>query len=101
MYVIDDICYAGNPGQDVRVMEAKPLRGGMLLLLFSSGEKKLFDTTLLEGSAFLPLRDEGVFQDVCVERGFVSWADGTIDVSPECLYEHGVKYDEDDVLLAG
>lgn len=100
-YVVDDVCYAGNPGQDVRVVEAKPLRGGMLLLMFSSGEKKLFDTTLLEGPAFFSLRDEAVFQSVCVEHGFVSWADGAIDVSPEYLYEHGVKYDEDDVLLAG
>jgi hypothetical protein len=100
MYVVDDICYAGVPDDnDVRVVEAKPLVGGMLLLTFASGERKLFDTTLLEGSAFKPLQDEAVFSAPKVEHGFVSWANGEIDVAPEYMYEHGVAYQEDDDLL--
>lgn len=100
MYIVDDVCYAGVLGGEIRVVEAKPLKGGMLLLTFLSGEKKLFDTTMLEGSAFLPLRDEAVFNTAKVERGFVSWLDGEIDVAPEYMYEHGTTYNESDCLLS-
>ena len=60
MYIVDDICYAGEETPDIKVKEARALRGGMLLLTFSTGEQRLFDTTLLKGSAFEPLRDEKV-----------------------------------------
>lgn len=99
MYIIDDICYAGNPCEEVRVIEAKPLQGGMLLVLFSSGEKKLFDALSVEGSAFIPLRDEKVFATVTVQHGFVSWADGSIDLAPEYIYENSYPYNECDDLL--
>lgn len=101
MYIIDEICYAGTPTNETRIVEAKPLVGGMVLALFSSGEKKLFDTTQLTGSAFLPLRNLEVFNTLRVEHGFVSWADGSIDIAPEYVYEHSFEYEEDDVLLAG
>lgn len=99
MYIIDDICYAGNPCEEVRVVDAKPLKGGMLLVLFSSGEKKLFDALSLDGPAFLPLRDEEVFSNPAVVHGFVSWADGAIDVAPEYMYENSVPYNECDDLV--
>ena len=57
-YIIDDVCYAGEKTQNIKVKEAKVLRGGMLLLTFSTEEQRLFDTTLLKGSAFEPLKDE-------------------------------------------
>ncbi|WP_291288768.1 DUF2442 domain-containing protein [Enorma sp.] len=102
MYIVDDICYAGNPCDNPRVIEAKPLVGGMMLLHFSTGELKLFDTTTLEGSAFDILADPEVFNAPRVEHGFVSWAEGTVDIAPEYLYEHGVTYyQDDDLLLAG
>ena len=46
MYIIDDVCYAGEKTQNIKVKEAKVLRGGMLLLTFSTEEQRLFDTTL-------------------------------------------------------
>lgn len=99
MYIVDDICYAGTPTDDPRVVWAKPLVGNMLLVQFSSGERKLFDATELSGSAFEPLKDEDVFRTARVEHGFVSWADGRIDIAPEYLYAHGVPYDEDCSLV--
>lgn len=99
MYIVDDVCYAGVPGGEVRVIEVVPLVGGMLLVTFSSGEKKLFDTTTLEGGAFRPLRDESVFGTATVTHGFISWLDGEIDIAPEYVYQHGVVYDEIDDLL--
>ena len=54
MYIKDDICYAGELQENIKVTEAKPLRGGMMLITFSTGEKRLFDTTMLIGEAFKP-----------------------------------------------
>ncbi len=105
MYEVDGICYAGvpsTPAQELRVVSAAPLQGGMLLVRFSSGEERLFDTTKLEGPAFAPLRDEEVLASAKVEHGFVSWAEGDIDVAPEYMYEHSVPYNHQaDWLLAG
>ena len=67
---------------------------------FSSGEKRLFDATALDDPAFGPLRSEDVFATARVEHGFISWADGAIDVAPECVYANGVPHDESDVLRA-
>ena len=50
MYIIDDVCYAGEKTQNIKVKEAKVLRGGMLLLTFSTEEQRLFDTTLYADS---------------------------------------------------
>ena len=52
MYILNNICYAGEMQDDIKVTQVQPLRGGMMLVTFSTGEKRLFDTTLLQGSAF-------------------------------------------------
>lgn len=98
MYIEDDICYAGNPGVEPRVVGAQPLTGGMLLVPFSTGERRLFDSTVLTGGAFGRLRDPEVFQKLHVAHGFVSWDDGQIDVAPEYMYENSIPYDETDVV---
>ena len=101
MYIVDDICYAGRPSSNIRIVDAKPLLGGMLLCMFSSGEKKLFDTTSLTEPVFLPLQDETVFSNLKVEHGFVSWNNGEIDIAPEYIYEHGLQFEEtDDIVCA-
>ena len=69
MYEIDGICYAGTRSEDVRIVEAIPLVGGMLLVTFLSGERRLFDTTTVTGSAFAPLRDGTAQATVRVEHG--------------------------------
>lgn len=106
MYEIDGICYAGVPNapvREIKVIAATPLQGGMLLVKFSSGEERLFDTTTLDGPAFTPpLRNETVLAFPKVEHGFVSWADGEVDVAPEYMYAHSVPYNrQPDGLLAG
>ncbi len=94
MYVINDICYAGEMQKGIKVTEAKPLRGRILLVTFSTGEKRLFDTTLLKGSAFAPLDDEDIFQKVKVFHGVVTWMDGRIDIAPETMYEESFAYED-------
>ncbi|MBR1376100.1 MAG: hypothetical protein IJ566_08460 [Cardiobacteriaceae bacterium] len=49
---MNEICYAGEMEEDITVIEARPLQGGWLLVTFSTGEKRLFDTTKLHGFCF-------------------------------------------------
>lgn len=93
MYIINDICYAGEIKEGIKVTEAKPLRGRMLLVTFSTGEKRLFDTTILKGSAFEPLENESIFQDIHIFHGVITWLDGEIDVSPEKVYVESFAYE--------
>ncbi len=99
MYIIDGICYAGELQENIKVKEAKPLRGGMLLVNFSTGEKRLFDTTLLSGSAFEPLKDEKMFMNPTVFHGVITWNNGVIDIAPEYVYENSYAY-EDSMVYA-
>lgn len=92
MYIIDDICYAGELTEGIQVTEAKPLRGGMMLVTFSTGEKRLFDTTLLEGDAFKPLADEEIFRNPVIYDGVITWNNGEIDIVPETVYQDSDPY---------
>lgn len=93
MYVLNDICYAGEMQDGIKVTEAKPLRGGMMLVTFSTGEKRLFDTTLLQGSAFAPLADERVFNNPVLLHGVITWNNGEIDIAPESVYQDSYAYE--------
>ena len=93
MYILDDICYAGELQEDIKVTEAKPLRGGMMLVTFSTGEKRLCDTTLLQGTAFAPLADENVFRNPVLFHGVITWNNGEIDIAPETVYRDSYAYD--------
>ncbi len=94
MYIIDDICYAGELTDNIKVTEAKPLRGGMMLVTFSPGEKRLFDTTKLQGAAFKPLSDEQIFAHPALFHGVITWNNGEIDIAPETVYRESLAYNE-------
>ena len=92
MYIIDDVCFAGEVTPDIKVKEATVLRGGMLLLTFSTGEQRLFDTTLLTGAAFEPLKDEKTLADFTIFHGVMTWMNGEIDIAPETMYAESYPY---------
>lgn len=94
MYVKDDICYAGSLQEGIKVIEAKPLRGKMMLVTFSTGEKRLFDVTTLKGGAFEILADEKVFSNPVIFHGAITWNDGAVDIAPETVYKESYAYDE-------
>lgn len=94
MYIVNDICYAGELQDDIKVVDAIPLRGGMMLITFSTGEKRLFDATKLQGSAFAPLADESIFGSPVVFHGVVTWNNGEIDIAPETMYKESYAYDD-------
>ena len=93
MYIRNDICYAGDLRPGIKVTEAVPLRGGMMLVTFSTGEKRLFDTTRLQGAAFAPLADERVFRNPVLFHGVITWNNGEIDIAPETVYRESYAYD--------
>ena len=100
MYIIDDICYAGEVTQDIKIKEATVLRGGMLLLTFSTGEQRIFDTTCLRGEAFQPLKDEKVLSDYKIFHGVMTWMNGEIDIAPETMYADSYPYTARNVSMA-
>ena len=95
MYILNDICYAGEPTEGILVTDVKPMRGGILLVTFSTGEKRLFDTTTLTGSAFAPLADEKVFSNPSIFHGVITWNNGEIDIAPETVYADSYEYNTD------
>ena len=97
MYIKDGICYAGEIVPEIEVSSINILYDGMMLILFSTGERRLFDVTTLvdKGSAFAPLAEEKNRQTAKVTHGFVSLMDGSIDIAPETLYEESYKYSDE------
>ena len=98
MYIKDDICYAGELKENIKVVEVKPLRGRMLLVTFSTGEQRLFDATTLTGSAFKLLEDENVFNNPELFHGVITWNNGEIDIAPETVYRDSYAYESEMAL---
>lgn len=94
MYIIDDICYAGEMTDDIKVVQAVPLRGRMMLVTFSTGEQRLFDTTQLKGPAFAVLDDEKIFSHPVIFHGVITWDNGNLDVAPEMVYQNSYPYEK-------
>ena len=75
------------------ITAAKVLEGHTLHLTFNNGACKVFDfaQVLAKGMPiFEPLKNLTVFRNIVLDGWTVTWQDGTIDIAPEYLYEHGV-----------
>ena len=74
------------------VVGAKPLDEYRLELLFNNGRKGVFDCKpLMSGyELFRRLEDLEIFNNITLDGWTVTWADGSIDIAPEYLYEHCV-----------
>jgi hypothetical protein len=69
-----------------RVSEVRPTDDYKLELVFSNGEKRLFDCAhLLEFGVFRELQDIHYFKQVKVEYGTVAWPHEQ-DICPDTLY---------------
>jgi len=91
VYEKDGIVYADNPVVAITVQQVRATADYHLLLRFSTGECKVFDTrTLIElGGVFQRLANVDLFLQAYVDYGTVVWND-EIDVAPEFLYDHAV-----------
>ena len=66
----------------------------MMLLTFSTGEKRVFDATVLTGSVFIPLINDDIFYDFKIVHGVITWLEEEIDCAPEYMYQHSYAYEE-------
>ena len=73
------------------VVEAQYLDGYRLSILFNDGVRKTIDMEPVVNRypVFAPLRDTTLFRAFTL-TDTLEWADGTIDIAPEYLYENGV-----------
>lgn len=93
MYILDNIAYAGEPVQPARVKAVRPLTDYKLLVLFTTGERKVFDLEpFLSMPCYKLLSDKNVFDRVFVECGTLNWNNGEIDIAPETVYEKSTEY---------
>ena len=63
MFEIDGILYAGSQADMIKIQKAEVTGRMMMLLTFSSGEKRVFDAEILKGEVFEPLKDDSVFRN--------------------------------------
>ena len=92
MFTLNGIVYASEKPENIQIVSAVPLDDMMMLLTFSTGERRLFDATVLTGPAFEPLKDEKVFKNCQVVDGIVTWMNEEIDCAPEYMYENSYSY---------
>ena len=94
MFEVNGIVYANEFKESLKITGAKVTDRLMMLITFSTGEKRVFDATILTGSAFKPLEDEAVFENFKIVHGALTWMNEEIDCAPEYMYEHSYAYEE-------
>lgn len=74
-----------------QVIQADPLPGNRLKLVFERGEQRIFDMTpyIRPGTVFEPLQDDAVFSSVKLGLGTIVWPNGA-DFDPETLFARSV-----------
>jgi hypothetical protein len=100
MYIVDDICYADEITQNITVKTATVLDSGMILVEFSTHERRLFDINCLSGKAFLPLKDKNILSNITIFHGIMTWMNGEIDIAPETVYANSYPYNEFENVIA-
>ena len=73
------------------VTSAQALGNYFLMLSFNYGTNIVVNCKPLidKYKVFTPLLDKSVFEKFSLDGWTVSWLNGTIDISPEYLYEEG------------
>jgi hypothetical protein len=87
----DYVCFAGEM---LHVTTVVPKDNYVLLLTFSTGEKKAYDfRPMLNKPVYKALNNIALFKVAHIECGTVVWNDD-IDIAPEWLYEKGVPVED-------
>lgn len=94
MFEVNGIVYANEYNNSLKIVDAKVTDYLMMLITFSNGEKRVFDATILTGSAFEPLEDMDTFKNFKIVHGTITWMNEEIDCAPEYMYEHSYAYEE-------
>lgn len=74
-----------------RVAKAIPTDDFKLILIFTNGERKIYDCSdLLDFGVFKELRDKNYFKQITVVDGTVTWSHEQ-DICPDTLYLDSIK----------
>ena len=92
MFEENGILYADSSKELLKIQDAKVIGSKVLLLTFSSGEKRAFDATVLKGNVFAPLNDPAIFNNFKIVHGVITWMNEDIDCAPEYMNEHSHAY---------
>ena len=70
-----------------------------MLVSFNNGESRLFDVATIVDSypVFAPLKDKNTLQQFHISDT-IEWCNGTIDIAPEYIFEHGELVDDENGL---
>ena len=86
----------------LEINNAKCLEGIKMLISFNNGESRLFDfaTIVDRYPVFAPLKDKDTLKQFHISDT-LEWCNGTIDIAPEYILEHGEPIDdENDIPVA-
>ena len=71
MHEENGIVYSDNPEVMLTVLEIKHMYRGVYLIKFSNNEIRLFDSTVLVGEVFEPLKRPEIYENPKLEFGIV------------------------------
>ena len=86
----------------LEITEAKYLNDFRMLVSFNNGESRLFDfaTIIDRYPVFAPLKDKNTLKQFHISET-LEWCNGTIDIAPEYIFEHGEPlHNENDLPVA-
>ncbi|WP_455720256.1 DUF2442 domain-containing protein [Agathobacter sp.] len=98
MFELNGIVYASEKSKKISITDAKVTDHLMMIITFASGEKRIFDASVLTGSAFKPLEDDAVFSNFKITHGVITWMNDEIDCAPEYIYEHSYEYQDNNTI---
>lgn len=94
------IVYSDNLEKMLTVLEIKHLYSGVYLIRFSNEQIRLFDSSILKGEVFEPLKNPKIYENPSLEYGIVTWNNGQIDCSPDFMFENSFEYNTKDIVVA-
>ena len=80
----------------IEIINAQCLEGIKMIVSFNNGERRLFDfATIVDRYAvFSPLKDKDTLKQFHISDT-LEWCNGTIDIAPEYIFEHGELVDDE------
>ncbi len=95
MFIKDGIVYANTPKNELKIVSVKVVGELSLLVIFSSGEERVFDMSyLMKHPVYKKLEDYALFKTVYIENGVLVWDNGKIDIAPEEVYKESYEYEK-------
>lgn len=96
MFISNGFVYGREKQESIKITDVEILPDRMMLLTFTSGERRLFDASILNSGIYEGLKDDDIFNNPKIEYGVITWANGAIDCAPEFIYNNSYEYPEDE-----